>query len=632
MTQLPAADEPPQVDMVTAHDELLVARTFSKYSSESDYIQQEQRDIVAVNQRFLLQSAVHQEPSLSQIRQEAQNQHAADMMQSDSSDIEVNDADTKEDPSETPMPSQAILDALDQPSPFSSPFASNCSPVPRNRVRDIVEEMERRTSLQQHASPLVVSSPCIVSRPSHHGALSPPLQSSQTGVANQSAHLQTATTYQEESVNEQKISDGSSPPSVSGHRVAIPMAEQQDTTSLASAPSSDAGDGKPAFVEPTPQPSLPHGDEPLPEDIVETSNAEEDAKMPYIEAAPASGSSAYCSSSLGGREDSETPALVEPTPLAAALPPHIEDRIPASIVESANTSASMEMHRSQPQGDSPVTGISNHAPAQGPASAPTSLVVDTNMDVVASATDDDLVTPAAAASLFTVGTIVEVQRRAWPGINQPGGVASILAVHNDTTNMSTTYDVQYVLDRRKERGVESQYVKLEEAIDSASRGRDSGGSASSRNQRRKRNHQALPPELLSELKSQGFDITGEQTTRILSARNSNAANRGKRKSKEKQSTGKKRQKSPRFAPAVASGSTVVERPRWTAATKCKKADENYCKILSKAMKKGVLYICTSGLTEAEETMLKELARTVKSTNGTFAACCNDLSAPIALTT
>lgn len=73
---------------------------------------------------------------------------------------------------------------------------------------------------------------------------------------------------------------------------------------------------------------------------------------------------------------------------------------------------------------------------------------------------------AAAAAItppnggkFQVGTIVEVARRKWPGINQEGGTARIQRVHEDAT-----YDVKYVVDRRREKHVEAKYITLPQPL------------------------------------------------------------------------------------------------------------------------------------------------------------------------
>ncbi len=57
---------------------------------------------------------------------------------------------------------------------------------------------------------------------------------------------------------------------------------------------------------------------------------------------------------------------------------------------------------------------------------------------------------------FEVGAIVFVQDRMWPGRNDPGGVARVLAVHRRDGGVK--YDVKYVVEARKEKWVEEQFV------------------------------------------------------------------------------------------------------------------------------------------------------------------------------
>lgn len=60
---------------------------------------------------------------------------------------------------------------------------------------------------------------------------------------------------------------------------------------------------------------------------------------------------------------------------------------------------------------------------------------------------------------FGPGTVVFVQDRTWPGRNDPGGVARISKAHRGA-NGTMIYDVTYVLESRKEKGVEERFVSL----------------------------------------------------------------------------------------------------------------------------------------------------------------------------
>ena len=60
---------------------------------------------------------------------------------------------------------------------------------------------------------------------------------------------------------------------------------------------------------------------------------------------------------------------------------------------------------------------------------------------------------------FSIGTVVEVAPRTWPGINKPGGVGRITRVHN--RGGSVSYDIRYVLGGR-EKQVDAGFVSLKE--------------------------------------------------------------------------------------------------------------------------------------------------------------------------
>ena len=98
------------------------------------------------------------------------------------------------------------------------------------------------------------------------------------------------------------------------------------------------------------------------------------------------------------------------------------------------------------------------APAPAP---PTPTVVQTQPTSLAAASQSD--TPQKQT--LSVGTIVNIQDRTWPGRNDPGGVAVICGIHHhhplgSATTMQTLYDVKYVLESRKEKGVEECFVRL----------------------------------------------------------------------------------------------------------------------------------------------------------------------------
>jgi hypothetical protein len=57
---------------------------------------------------------------------------------------------------------------------------------------------------------------------------------------------------------------------------------------------------------------------------------------------------------------------------------------------------------------------------------------------------------------ITVGRLVEVASRTWPGINRPGGVARVTKVHE----VERTVDVSYMVGRSREKNVPMEYVTL----------------------------------------------------------------------------------------------------------------------------------------------------------------------------
>jgi hypothetical protein len=72
---------------------------------------------------------------------------------------------------------------------------------------------------------------------------------------------------------------------------------------------------------------------------------------------------------------------------------------------------------------------------------------------------------STAPSSFSVGQIVRVEARTWPGINQPGGVAKLTGIDASGRKVA----VRYILDSRHERDVDVRYIQ---AFDSSTRLRD----------------------------------------------------------------------------------------------------------------------------------------------------------------
>ena len=72
--------------------------------------------------------------------------------------------------------------------------------------------------------------------------------------------------------------------------------------------------------------------------------------------------------------------------------------------------------------------------------------------------------------LLRAGTIVEVADRTWVGSNKPGGIAKIIDVHiepneeDDNLDDEVFYDVQYILESRKEYDVESDFISINQNV------------------------------------------------------------------------------------------------------------------------------------------------------------------------
>lgn len=121
-------------------------------------------------------------------------------------------------------------------------------------------------------------------------------------------------------------------------------------------------------------------------------------------------------------------------------------------------------------------GFSKHeAESKGKWKCPecSSTTEESSTDIVMNMTAGSI-TPIAETKIFgrekivfSVGTIVEVEDRTWRGSNKPGGVAKIIAVHErrgDEDFDEIFYDVQYVLESRKESDVESHFISINQNV------------------------------------------------------------------------------------------------------------------------------------------------------------------------
>lgn len=86
--------------------------------------------------------------------------------------------------------------------------------------------------------------------------------------------------------------------------------------------------------------------------------------------------------------------------------------------------------------------------------------------------DEESINGDGKSAKFDVGTLVFVEARTWPGMNKLGGVARVTKVHMPTRNStldSVKYDVAYVIETRREKMVDEQYVSLHTAYVSPSK-------------------------------------------------------------------------------------------------------------------------------------------------------------------
>lgn len=68
--------------------------------------------------------------------------------------------------------------------------------------------------------------------------------------------------------------------------------------------------------------------------------------------------------------------------------------------------------------------------------------------------ESQLTEPLPLNGPFAVGDLVDVIERTWVGVNKPGGAARILKVNDDGT-----YDVRYIINSGKERGIHDFFIR-----------------------------------------------------------------------------------------------------------------------------------------------------------------------------
>lgn len=221
---------------------------------------------------------------------------------------------------------------------------------------------------------------------------------------------------------------------------------------------------------------------------------------------------------------------------------------------------------------------------------------------------------------ITVGSIVRVQSRTWPGINKPGGVARVTNVYAD----SHAYDVAYVLGGI-ERRVGAAHITLEESNHSTAK-------------RVRRGRDEIPVSLLQALARDGFDTarigsTSAATKRMRKGSHKENANpqisrRSPDNSAISTTDTKKPKKRKDQQQDVVSPTTKKARasqaeanlPELSHAMKCTLANDHYRTQIEASMKKGLLNVVVSSLPDEEQAGLEMLVGDAKHQLGTLINC------------
>ena len=214
---------------------------------------------------------------------------------------------------------------------------------------------------------------------------------------------------------------------------------------------------------------------------------------------------------------------------------------------------------------------------------------------------------------ISVGAIVRVQSRTWPGINKPGGVARVAKVHPD----SHSYDVAYVLGGT-EKSVGAAHIVVV----------NDESSQSPQQRRRGNTGNELPVSVLQALARDGFDTARTKRKPAVASQKENKKKQGKTTPKSATTTIKKKatkrkehaqdviptKKKSRKAPVE------IVLPELDNEDKCKLANERYQKLIEAAMKDGIVHVVVSSLPEDVQAKLDVLVRDTKNQDGKFSFC------------
>ena len=308
-----------------------------------------------------------------------------------------------------------------------------------------------------------------------------------------------------------------------------------------------------------------------------------------------------------GNGSSPTVSLCVPEPTVGPKRRRVSDAPPRARSESSTTTTATTPNPTTAATDVPLVTTEQprrrHVERSEPTHAttttpPPSTTLDTpNNNNMAGAPNEH---KNNSTTSFAVGSIVQVQPRTWPGINKPGGVAKVTAVHHHKNNDYYTYDVAFVLGGT-EKAVEAVFVSPYSLVD---------------DDRRQTNNR-IPAPLLQQLAAEGFDVKGTTTWKQSSKRREQQQTKSaqpsrKRRIESTRPPSKKHKKTParQVEPTSSkneSSANVV--PNWsTIQEMCTLADHFYQRRIQQAMDQGVVYVVASALGEEDMSQLRRLAK------------------------
>jgi len=245
-----------------------------------------------------------------------------------------------------------------------------------------------------------------------------------------------------------------------------------------------------------------------------------------------------------------------------------------------------------------------------------------------------------ARPVFDIGSVVRVQARTWPGVNKQGGVGRVTRVH-ELPGGSVAYDVAYVLGG-KEKKVDDTFVSLQEnefettVVEKPERGSSRGR----KSHRIAKLEDEIPPQLLEQLAAEGFDTKGvavpSRTAGVVTPaeakENSKSAKKERNKTKrrpqrEKEETQPSKRRKigkaissrlTKFASKARSEKTNIASaslPEISDEEKCATADVLYKNRIESAMKKSLIHVVASGLSDHDMESLRALCKDMKKNKG-----------------